>query len=74
MSLTNDKVDNNVNGEPRRVDVDGDDREIIDHLQKTMMTSTMKSREEEARRQREEMAKQKREAAQDMQVMRMENI
>ena len=70
MSLTvhtNDKVDHNVGEGPRRIDVDGD-RKTIDHLLKKMLTSTMKSREEEARRQREEMATQKQEAAQDMQV------
>ena len=76
MSLTvhtNDKVDHNVGEGPRRIDVDGD-RKTIDHLLKKMLTSTMKSREEEARRQREEMANQKQEAAQDMQVVRMEDI
>ena len=70
MSLTvhtNDKVDHNVGEGPRRIDVDGD-RKTIDHLLKKMLTSTMKSREEEARRQKEEMTKQKQEAAQDMQV------
>ena len=31
-SHINDKVDHNVGGEPRRDEVDGDDRKIIDHL------------------------------------------
>ena len=65
---TNDKVDHNVGEGPRRIDVDGDDRKTTYHLLKKMLTSTMKSREEEARRQKEEMTKQKQEAAQDMQV------